>query len=491
MTLLLPLILACAPTRTAGGDDTATDGGSVDGGSATDGGTATDGGAETDGGSGDGGSAGDGGGGDGGGGDGPGVSAISLEVHDSVRTIIEAHWAVDQPVDAAWIEYAWLTEENQTPVRTLDTGGASEVLLGIPAETEVTATLWLQVGEETWETPMGSITTGALPSDLDLPELVMYDALRASSHDYLLTSVDVGSYDFYGPCYSVILDRQGRVVWYFKTSGNRLNMFTRPSRLGGHVTIDATVYYAAGLPTITRTTLDRRQEEEIEVDGMGFTYDELDDGSFVYDYAQSGVEYHLQRQYPDGSSERIWSCYPWMSAYTTRYWGCAVNTVLWDPDRNAVLWSMFETSTVTEIDLETGEQLWWAGQTPDGYTISPASSMLELQHYPNWTEAGTLLTTTHVQSARNVQAIREFEVDHDAGTLTEVWSYLSPEGQYGSYEGDVTRLSNGNTLIGYGSGGFILEVQPDGDIVWELSWGGHLTGHMTLLDDLYALNEGW
>ena len=48
--------------------------------------------------------------------------------------------------------------------------------------------------------------------------------------------------------------------------------------------------------------------------------------------------------------------------------------------------------------------------------------------------------------------------------------------------------------MGYGSGGALVEVTPDGELAWEIlfavdEWTFQI-GHMTLLDDLYALNEG-
>ena len=41
-------------------------------------------------------------------------------------------------------------------------------------------------------------------------------------------------------------------------------------------------------------------------------------------------------------------------------------------------------------------------------------------------------------------------------------------------------------------GTYWVEVTPDGEVVWDVEWptrpNTHLIGHMTMLDDLYALN---
>ncbi len=509
---MLPLLLsasllmagACTSAKdnpddsgTAGGDSgLTTDGGSIDGGSADggspDGGT-TDGGAP-DGGAPDGGAP-DGGAPDGGAGDGGSTVELAadfaLAENEQVSTILQATWTMLEPADAVWLSFDVDGDVLTTPPRALEVGAASEALLGIPAETDVTVTLHVQQGDSVYDIDFGTGTSGALPDDLDLPDVTIWDPLHADPSPYALVSVNVGSYDFYGPCYTVIMDRQGNIVWYTKTSGSRLTLFPRVSRDGTHVTYDATVYYVRDDPSITRLTLDRRLEDEIMIPDFGFTYDELDDGSFVFDAGETAYDYFLDRLYPDGTRERLWDCNAWMDAYTTQYWACAVNTVLWSPERNTILWSMFETSTVAEIDVETGERLRYFGQTPDGWEIVPESSMLELQHYPNWTPDGHIITTTHLTSGPARQVIREFALDDTAETVTEVWSYTPDAGYYGSYSGDVERLESGNTMIGYGTAGVIQEITADSDVAWEVEWGGHLTGHLTLIDDLYTLNEGW
>ena len=49
----------------------------------------------------------------------------------------------------------------------------------------------------------------------------------------------------------------------------------------------------------------------------------------------------------------------------------------------------------------------------------------------------------------------------------------------------------GNTLLNYGTGGEIREVDLQGEILWSLQWGdGKTLGHTQLVEDLYALNRG-
>jgi hypothetical protein len=418
----------------------------------------------------------------------PVVSAegLSLAVHTEVATILVATW--DQLV-AGETSLSWEVdgETFTSPVRAREAGVATEVILGLPASTAVTVTLHADATALT-----ATDATGALPRGLVTPTLTLADPLAYDPSPYLLTSVDSGENAFFGPCYVVILDRSGRVVWYRAVSDRRLTLFPRVSRSGAHLLWDATTYYVAdSVPGgVVRATLSLGQEEETEIDGIGFTYDELPDGSLIFDNAETGYDYHLERLYPDGTRTRIWSCAPWMNLWRSQYWDCAPNTVKWDEATNLVTWSMFQTSTVVGLDLDSGAMAWELGEYPGGYAFSPADIRLELQHYATFTDAGTLLLTTHVPGEPDVQRIRELALDATTATATQVWTYEAP-GYYGRYAGEATRLPNGNTLIDYGTDGVVQEVTPDGVVAWELDWSNHLVGHLTPLTDLYALDAGW
>ena len=284
------------------------------------------------------------------------------------------------------------------------------------------------------------------------------------------------------------------MVWYESVDDSRLTWQPRASLDGTHLLYEASTYYvydSSVKPSIKRLTLDKTQVLETFIDGMGLAWSEMPDGSLVFDHAETGYEYHIERLYEDGERERIWSCYPWMQEYDRGYWACAPNAIVVDYDRNTALYSMFETSTVVEIDLDSGEMVRQLGQIPDGWTFDPEESTFELQHYPNWTPDGTLLVSTHAIGGGRTQYIREYVLDDADEVISQVWSYEQPAGFYAEYAGGALRMSNGNTMITVGTDGAVLEVDPEGGIAWELDWHGHLVGNVTALDDLYALNEGW
>jgi hypothetical protein len=83
---------------------------------------------------------------------------------------------------------------------------------------------------------------------------------------------------------------------------------------------------------------------------------------------------------------------------------------------------------------------------------------------------------------------REYVVDHAAETLTELWSFGLGGGSSMALNGDVWRLPGGNTLHTLGSAGQVIEVTPEGEVVWHLDYQAeHLMGRSGLIEDLYDL----
>lgn len=420
------------------------------------------------------------------------VEGVTITVHPDVATVLVVDWTARVPADAAWLTWSLEGDAYSSTPQAVAAGAAQDVVLGVPADTAVDVTLHVTADGVTTDVPLDTATTGPLPDALIAPTLALADPIRMRPEPYLLTSVNVGPANFYGPCYVVILDAAARIVWYRAVSDSRLTIFPRVTRGRGALIWEATTYYSfGGEPSVTRATLDLRDEVETDVDAMGLTFDEMEDGSILFDENIDGYQYNLTRQYPDGTRERIWECFPWMVPYTYGYWMCAPNTVAWYPERNSILWSTFETSTVAEIDLDSGEVVRAVGEHPDSYTFDPPEAALELQHYPNWTADGTLIVSTHVPGQPHTQYAREFEIDDDAGVAHEVWSYTPDAGYYAAYAGQVQKLPTGNVLWQLGTEGVIQEVTPDGDVVWEIDWANHLTGNATPIADLYALQSGW
>jgi hypothetical protein len=108
---------------------------------------------------------------------------------------------------------------------------------------------------------------------------------------------------------------------------------------------------------------------------------------------------------------------------------------------------------VAVIDMSTREVKWMWGRDE-----------LELPHHPTLLDNGNVLIFDN-GTMRGYSRI----VEIDPLTKTIVWEYKADpvEDFYSMYHGSSQRLPNGNTLITNGSMGYVIEVTPEGEIVWE------------------------
>jgi outer membrane protein assembly factor BamB len=120
-----------------------------------------------------------------------------------------------------------------------------------------------------------------------------------------------------------------------------------------------------------------------------------------------------------------------------------------------VMLSMRELNAIGTLDLET-ERFSWAMQGP-----------WLGQHDPDLLPNGDILLFDNFGHYGPGGVSRLLELNPK--TLEIVWRYEGTDEQpfWTNVRGDQQRLANGNTLITESEGGRILEIDPEGEIVWE------------------------
>lgn len=116
-----------------------------------------------------------------------------------------------------------------------------------------------------------------------------------------------------------------------------------------------------------------------------------------------------------------------------------------------ILLSMRTINTIVIADPRTRQVLWAWGPTN-----------LYRQHHP------TLLANGHILIFDNGRR-RSQIVELDPLSLEVVWRYAPERGFLSQFRGSVQRLPNGNTLITESDKGYVFEVTPDGDTVWQFA----------------------
>ena len=388
--------------------------------------------------------------------------------------------------------YTFAGEQHETPVVQTASGDNTLLLLGVPFGVAVDWSVAITV-DGVVHTAEGSIQTEPLPDSVPQPTDLFSDpsALDAQSR-YVLTTTNTPRSVQTGAIWTFIMDRQGRVVWAMETPPQRATLHARRSADGTDILIDHNsfwgVFDGGEESVVIRVGIDGVVQETIATQHLHHPFIELPDGSLVWGASSSfSADETLRVRRPDGRIEDLWSCAALLESLGVED-TCGSNTIFYSEADDTFLFSLYSVETVIEIDHATGQTLNTFGHLPGSWSFSPEDAAFWWQHGPVITEEGTLLISSKVSESGTETVVREYALDASAQTLTEVWSFGIGEGVYGSEMGEAHRLPGGNTLHNYGTTARLREVTPDGEVVWDVTWGDStFIGRSEVISDLYAL----
>jgi hypothetical protein len=443
------------------------------------------------------------------------VSGVTVTVSKMVKTILVVTWTQTKAADQTWLEFSFADSGVMLSRAQPGTMGAHrDVVLGVPSSTAVTVRIVSKVGNVENKTNDYQGMTGALPSGMPKPAVSMFDAKLASPDRWMLGAVENSgncnndSCYFNGIWWLYILDRQGRVVWYYADASSDVMSFPHVARDGEYLFVEKRAFSTSGTPSVLKMTLDRElYNESVDVPLLSDGVDMTNDGTLLYDTeerARGNAE--LREMDRQGKVRVIWNCDEAFASSPNFL--CYSNTVSWDPATDSVLLSFPEEDTVVQIDRKTGTLLATYGSAQGSYAFSPAPWHFVWQHFANITSQGTLLVSSHLPeynkdspAGPNQHAFIEFEIDRANKRLVQKWIYGDNDAdgpEWALSRGMALKLANGNVLANYGTGGVIREITPDKKtaflVKFEVSgptdYFGKMVGHNFMLDDLYALNGG-
>ena len=127
---------------------------------------------------------------------------------------------------------------------------------------------------------------------------------------------------------------------------------------------------------------------------------------------------------------------------------------------------------ITKIDRNTGDILWRLGGVQSDFTF-PNDTGFAFQHDARQLANGhiTLYDNGNTHGPPPYSRGVEYVLDEDAMTATLVWEYRNTPDTFGPFMGNLQRLPNGNSLIGWGGSDIPLltEVAPDGTKLMDLN----------------------
>ena len=177
---------------------------------------------------------------------------------------------------------------------------------------------------------------------------------------------------------------------------------------------------------------------------------------------------------------RSWDHFSIMDSPTVNYLGHRIdyvhgNAVDLDTDGNIII-SCRALNEVTKVDRTTGDIIWRLGKNAinNEFTFVADTAGFSAQHHCRILENGhlTVYDNGNYHTPQFSRAV-EYDVDETNMICTLVWEYRNDPDIYGGSQGDAQRLSNGNTMIGWGgnAGVTATEVRQDGTKAYEINIG--------------------
>ena len=165
----------------------------------------------------------------------------------------------------------------------------------------------------------------------------------------------------------------------------------------------------------------------------------------------------------------------WTEAYISLHYDWThMNAVIFDEEESALYVSSRHLSRITKIDYPSGNILWNIGHQISSNDINFGADLgFSFQHSLQKLENGNILTFDNGNLAPEFRGTddpisRAIEIEITDTDASIVWSYELPTDLFGFASGNAQKLENGNVLITtVGGGGRSLEVDLDGNIVWE------------------------
>jgi hypothetical protein len=207
---------------------------------------------------------------------------------------------------------------------------------------------------------------------------------------------------------------------------------------------------------------------------------------FYHNRAKEGViDYEIQEWTPEGKVVYSWNSKSLKVPAGTKASvdPFHLNALSFSPDHKLVV-SLCDTSGVIKIDYP-GTNVLWRMSYRDWKFIGDSWNGFRYQHTVRSLENGNLLIFDNGDGNKNISRAVEYRIDEKNKTAHLVWEYRNTNPKhFRDIQGSVQRLSNGNTLIGWGSPPenvvtpdemlpLFTEVNSAGEKVREMMSPGH------------------
>jgi hypothetical protein len=341
--------------------------------------------------------------------------------------------------------------------------------------------------------PDYTITTGALINGL--PKITVNNKSTASPlYGGFLLMGNSNSANAGGPAY--IIDKDGEIVWALAVVPDAVGV--RMSADGKYVWINCVNLIVGasdgsmGKACVHRVSIDGEKDEDLSSKFTGMTHQLSvmpDDTIAYYAYSATSDCFDIKEYDPKTGTSRL--IVNSQKAFDTD--SCHLTNIQYLKEEDALYVSDLYSESVIKIKHSDGSLIWrmngktptisgvtWAGGNHGLHILGP-DHLLIFNNNSRQSYGGPADGTGDGSIALEVQ------VDAAAKTAKKVWSYKANPGVQVDILGDLQRLPNGNTVIGYATKGVLHEVDKNGTLLQEWMWpAGGAFGYLEKRASLYG-----
>jgi hypothetical protein len=427
----------------------------------------------------------------------------SSKTADKIKTVGIVTWSMNvEGLKSAKIDFGLDTNYGMTaPVENPVAGENTTLLLGMkPTVSSSSPRVYHYRITATGSSgdcmsPDYTITTGALMNALPKITVSKKSTSAPAYGGFVLMGQNTASTSgSAAPAY--IVDKDGEIVWAIGVM---------PAVVGVHMSFDGKFVWincvnlvmgtggGVGTACVHRVTMDGAKDEDLSSKFVGLTHQLaiLPDETIVfYAYSQSGDCFDIKEYNPStGTARTIVN-----SATVMNSTSCHLTNVQYSRDDDTLLVSDLYSEAVAKIKHTDGSLVWrvngktptisgvsWGGGNHGLHVLGPDQVLL----FNNNSRTSSYGGPNDGKGDGSIAL--EFKVEPSAKTATTIWSYKANPGIQVDILGDVQRMPNGNTIIGYSTKGMLHEVDKNGTLLEEWMWpSGATFGYIEKRATLYG-----
>jgi len=375
---------------------------------------------------------------------------------------------------SAKVDFGLTTDYGMTAPVDLKADMYKTLLLGMKASKMYHYRITVTGSDGSCASPDYTIMTGPLTNGL--PSIKLSPATASATGlfgGFLITGQYVQGAGASGsPAY--ILDADGDFVWWYNIGSDVTG--ARMSYDGTHMWING-ANVPSGTVHVHRVSMDGMTDEDLssKFGGQNHQLTVLPDETVAfYGYGSNGCDDIKEYSPATGMTKTI------VNAKTAHggTGACHLNNIeYWKAD-DSYVFSDLDNVCLTKID-RTGKTIWIANGINGVTSTFSGDTWAGGEHGIHLLAADNFLIFNNNSRGGGVGAsggtgdgsiALEMKLDLTAKTMTKKWSYKASPGVQNDVMGDVQRMSNGNTIVGFSTKGVLHEVDASGKLLQTLTW---------------------